>query len=77
LWKDHETFAQEIRKVDHLSLEKTDVQKIMEEITGETQGGKSEGRIYLSLVETHNIKDNLEYFGFYRLLSKMCHLTMT
>lgn len=67
----------EVRKVDYMALDKKQVEEIMKQITGESTSGKGDGAIYQSLVDTTKLNAHLDYFGFFRLLSKMCHLTMT
>jgi len=72
-----ESFQAAIRKVQHLALDKAVIEGVMKRITGEAQGAKgADGDIYAALVAQDAVERHIDYFPFFRLLSKMAHLSM-
>ena len=66
---------QAIRKVDHSGLEKEVVEIMMQRMCG---GQNSDGGdITQEMSNEKNVKTYLDFFCYFKTLSKMCHLAMT
>lgn len=65
---------QNIRKVDHSCIPDKDLQEIMKKMCG---GDNSDGgEIAQELSNEKNIKTYIDFFCYFKTLSKMCHLAM-
>lgn len=62
-----------LRKVDHLKLEKKVIEEIMQKITGES-GRPEEGEIYQKISQNNMVAHYIAFYPFFRVLSKLCHL---
>lgn len=75
-FKTVDDFDTAIRKLDHLSLEKKVIEQMMQKITGES-GKPEEGEIYQKISDERQIDKYINFYPFFRLLSKVCHLAFT
>lgn len=65
-----------LRRVDHLALEKKVIEQMMQKITGES-GKPEEGEIYQKIADERQVDKYINFYPFFRVLSKVCHLAFT
>ena len=73
---DRDTLEGNIRKIDHLLLDKKQVESIMERISGKN-GKPEEGDIFSTIASDKDVAHYIDFFPFFRVLSKTCHLAFT
>lgn len=70
-----DAFLVAARKVDALALDKYHIENIMKRITGESSQGN--GDIYAAITNSDKVNEYIDFFPYFRALSKMCHLSIT
>jgi len=65
-----------IRKIEHLNLEKKVIEEMMQKITGES-GKPESGEIFQLISNDREVSRYIDFYPFFRLLSKICHLAFT
>lgn len=76
LFKTVDELDTNVRKIDHLSLEKKVIEQMMQKITGES-GKPEEGEIYQKIADERQVDKYINFYPFFRVLSKVCHLAFT
>lgn len=74
-FKTVDEFQQTVRKVNHAALDKKTIEEMMIKMCGgkEADGGE----ITKLMCQEENLRKYLDFFAFFKTLSKMCHLAMT
>lgn len=85
-WKTHEkklsdynALMIELRKIMRSNLDKTVIEAMMKDITGESDDkeSKPDGAVYAALCDEKKVSEYIEFFPYFRLVHKICDLAMT
>lgn len=76
-WKDAETIQAALRNADCKALDKNFIREKMNSVTGCSGIAEEDGEIFLAITDQAKTKNYLNFFCFFKIVSKMCHLGMT
>jgi hypothetical protein len=75
-WKDPAALQEALRNVKTRNMDKAWIREHMDRITGESGIPEQDGDIYKAISDGANTKNYVNFFPFFKVLSKMLHLGM-
>ena len=76
IWKEPAALQEALRNVKTRQMDKAWIRAHMERITGESGIPEADGDVYKAISDGANTKNYLNFFPFFKVLSKMLHLGM-
>ena len=71
---DYDAFTMRMRSFNHLKISKEVTEKLMKDITGNSQDG---GVVAKALVDPENLAKYVDFYPFFKTLSKMVYTSIT